>query len=71
MYTAYKQTILECYYHAIFEEGSEQVALETTVSMLDHYLSRPKNPIFDDIKYCEYYEQYMVSNTLPRVATMA
>ena len=55
----------------IFEEGSEQAAMQTTVSMLDHYLSRPEDTIFDDIKYCEYYEQYMVSNTLPRTATAA
>ena len=49
----------------ISEEGSKQVALQTTVSMLDCYLSKPNDTIFDDIKYCEY-EQYMVSNTLAR-----
>ena len=38
--------------------------MQMTVSMLDCYLSRPEDTIFDDIKYCEYYEQYMVSNTL-------
>ena len=55
----------------IFEEGSEQAVMQTTVSMLDHYVSRPEDTIFDDIKYCEYYEQYIVSNTLPRTATAA
>ena len=53
----------------IFEEGSEESALETTVSMLDRYLSRPEDTTFDNIKYCEYYEQYMVSNTIPRTDT--
>ena len=38
--------------------------------MLDRYLSRPEDAIFDIIKYCEYYEQYMVANTLPWTATM-
>ena len=39
------------------------------MSMLDRYLSRPEDTTFDSIKYCEYYEQYMVSNTIPRRAT--
>lgn len=41
------------------------------MSMLDCYsnLSRPENAMFDDIKYHEYYEQYMVANTLPRTTT--
>ena len=37
--------------------------------MLHRYLSRLEETIFDDIKYCEYYEQYIVSNTIPRTAT--
>ena len=53
----------------IFEEGSEQTALQSTVLMLDRYLSRPEDNTFNDIKYCEYYEQYMVSNTIPRTTT--
>ena len=57
----------------IFEEGSEQAALQTTVLMLDRYPSpsQSTDTIFDDIKSCEYYEQYMVSNTLPQAATTA
>ena len=50
----------------VFEE---QTALQSTVSMLDRYLSRPEDVTFDHIKYCEYYEQYMVCNTIPRTAT--
>ena len=53
----------------VFEEGSEQTALQSTVSMLDRYLSRPEDITFHHIKYCEYYEQYMVSNTIPRTTT--
>ena len=45
--------------------------MQTTVSILDRYLSRPEDTIFENIKYCEYYEQYMVSNTLPRTAMVA
>lgn len=41
--------------------------------MLDHYPSpsQSKDTIFDDIKSCEYYKQYMVSNTLPWMPTTA
>ena len=33
--------------------------------MLDHYLSQPADTMFDDVNHCEYYEEFMVSNTLP------
>ena len=41
----------------MFEEGSEQADLDTTVMTLDCYLSQPEDTIFNDIKYCEYYKQ--------------
>lgn len=45
-------------------ENAERV-LATTISLLERYLARPVDTMFDDVRYCEYYEQFMVSYSLP------
>ena len=54
----------------LFSTENVERVLATTVSMLDRYLSRPADTMFDDVRYCEYYEQFMVSNSLPRGAVV-
>ena len=57
------------YDHIVFEEGSVEAALSSTVSDLDRYLHRPQDTIFDEVTYCEYFEQYMVSDSTPRTCS--
>ena len=60
---------LSGYDHIVFEEGSAEAALSSTVSDLDRYLHRPQDTIFDEVTYCEYFEQYMVSDSTPRTCS--
>ena len=53
----------------LFSSENVDRVLATTVSLLDRYLARPVDTMFDEVRYCEYYEQFMVSNSLPRGAT--
>ncbi len=55
--------------YVIFQEGNEEVAAATTVSELQRYLCRPEDPVFDQLQYCEYYEQYVVGAGRPRCWT--
>ena len=42
--------------------------MSARLSKLDRYFGRPVDSQFDDVKYCEQFEQYMVAATLPRTA---
>ena len=53
----------------LFSSENVERVLATSVSILDRYVSRPADTMFDEVRYCDYYEQFMVSNTLPRSAT--
>ena len=50
--------------YVVFNKGKGEEAL-STLSKLERYFLRPKELIFDNIKYLEYYEQYMVTATVP------
>ncbi len=54
--------------YVIFQEGNEEVAAATTVSKLQRYLCQPEDPVFDQLQYCEYYEQFVVGAGRPRMA---
>jgi hypothetical protein len=49
------------------ENVKRVLATTKSMSMLDHYRSRPSGTMFDEV--CDYFEQFMVSNALPRGAT--
>ena len=49
----------------MFNKGEEETALETGISPLMRYFSRPAGSVFDALKYNEYFEQFMVSVTCP------
>jgi hypothetical protein len=50
----------------VFEEGSETEALDSHVSLLQRYFYRPKRQPWSGLKYCEYFEDYIVSKNCPR-----
>ena len=55
--------------YMVFRDGGEQAAATATVSELDRYLSRPLDTLFDDIQYCQYHEQFIVSRSAPSHTT--
>ena len=50
----------------LFSSENAERVLATTISLLERYLARPVDTMFDDVRYCEYYEQFMVSKSLLR-----
>ena len=53
----------------LFSSENVERVLATSVSILDRYVSRPADTMFDEVRYCDYYEQFMVSISLARGAT--
>ena len=49
----------------LFEEGSEEAALDASVSAMQRYFYRPLEALFAQLLYTEYYEQYMVTKSCP------
>ncbi len=56
--------LLACKY-VIFQEGHEEVAAATSVSKLQRYLCRPEEPVFYQLQYFDYYEQFVVGAGQP------
>ncbi len=50
----------------LFEEGKEEEALQNSVSKLDLYLYRPRDPELDNLTYLDFYEQYVVTTERPK-----
>ena len=57
--------------YVVFRDDSDHadVSQGSSVSMLDRYFSRPEDTMFDELRYCKYYEDFMVSKSLPDKAS--
>ena len=57
--------------YVVFREDSNhvEVSCSSSISMLDCYFFLTEDTMFDDLRYCKYYENFMVSNSLPYRAT--
>ncbi len=52
-----------------FVDRLKEIA-DNTVSRQDRYLQRPHDSLFNDIKYCEYYEKYTIAKQPPKTQTI-
>lgn len=49
-----------------FKEGQEELALNSSISLLQRYFYRPFGPPFDTLLYNQYFEQFVVTKECPK-----